>query len=271
MRRAEPGSRRLQGGQRHAWPSDRRRLAAGGGAAAVGGGARDRHRCPPRRRRVRHHPGRPGLARRRRRPGRPHHPADPPAVRHRGRDNRHRHQHRRRDDSRGRHIAGQAAEERRHRAVSREDGGPRHVPLFRAGDGCAPAMPPPAGTRSAQGAAGERLPSALSADHCVADRQRGGVRGADPVEPPGAGTCSPGRIHSHRRGNRPDRPHRRVGAAAGVRGRAGLAGGYRRVGQPVLGPVQGRPAFQCGAGRLVRLGPGPGTFDPGDYRVGHAG
>ena len=62
-----PRPRPVQGGQRHARPSDRRRAAAGGGTGGCSRSARHRHRGAARRRRIRHR----AAADRRSRRGRP--------------------------------------------------------------------------------------------------------------------------------------------------------------------------------------------------------
>ena len=90
---------------------------------------------------------------RRQRACRPHHRGARRAVRRRRPPGRHRRQHRHRDRAGRRQRARPAAAQRRHGALSRQGGRPRHLSLLRAGDGRADAGAPRARARSAQGAA----------------------------------------------------------------------------------------------------------------------
>ena len=130
-------------------------------------------------------------------------------------DHRHQHRHRPRADRRQR--ARPAAAQRRHGALSRQGRRPRHLSLLRAGDGRADAGAPPARARSAQGA---RSPSEFELYYqplVDLDERRGlRLRGAAALEPSRARPGPARRVHSGRRGDRPDRAARRLGAAAGL-------------------------------------------------------
>ena len=103
--------------------------------------------------------------------------------------------------------------------------------------------------RSRQGRIPARLPAAVQPRR----------RSASPAwrrccaGPSGAGHHRPARIHSRRRGDRPDRPDRRMGAERSLPRRRRLARRRRRRRQPFAGPVpQSQPgaARQGGAGEL---------------------
>ena len=133
-----------------------------------------------------------------------------------------------------------AAEERRHRALSRQGRRPRHLPLLRAG----------AWTRSCRRAARSKLDlrkalaqrrvrARTTSRSSTCDRQRSSrLRGAAALAPSRARHGAAGRVHPARRGDRPDRAARRLGAARGLRRGGALAGTIRRRGQPVAGAVQ---------------------------------
>ena len=157
-RRAAGGAvsrpRPLQGRQRHARPSGRRRAAEGGGRAAA------RTACArPTRWRGSAATSSPSS---RPAPSSRSDASDAGAACLRGDRARpsiwtatrsiDRHQHRHRDRAGRRHRARRAAQERRHGALPRQGRRPRHLSLLRAGDGCAHAGAPRARTRSAQGA-----------------------------------------------------------------------------------------------------------------------
>ena len=96
------------------------------------------------------------------------------------------------------------------------------------------------------------------------------LRGAVALASSGARHGVAGRVHSGRRGDRPDRPARRMGAAAGLRRGLQLAAGRQARGQRFAGPVQERPARAArhfGA-RVVRAaGAAAGARD---HRIGPA-
>ena len=220
IRRGEDGGplrrpRPLQGGQRHARPRRRRRGALGRRRAPQCL-PRRRHRRPPRRRRVRHParaPRQPG----RRRHRRPHRQGDGRALRHRRPphpDRRQRRHRRRPGDGSDAETLMKNADLALYRAKA-EGRGAYH--FFEKGMDAAlqerraleigPA-PRPGQRRAAAG-----LPAAL------------GPRGKPHLRPRGAAALGPsrarhhpaGRIHPDRRGDRPDRADRRMGAARGLR------------------------------------------------------
>ena len=67
-----------------------------------------------------------------------------------------------------------------------------------------------------------------------------GVRGADPLAASRARPDPAGGVHPDRRGDRPDRAARRLGAAAGLRRGGALAGRRQGRGQPVAAAVPQR-------------------------------
>ena len=91
---------------------------------------------------------------------------------------RHRHQHRYRHGAGRRQRPRPAAAQRRHGALPRQGGRPRHLSLLPAGNGRADAGAAPARARSAQGAAGRAIRALLPADRRYRDRQRRRLRGA---------------------------------------------------------------------------------------------
>ena len=92
----------------------------------------------------------------------------------------------------------------------------------------------------------ERVRAALPADRGRPERRAGRRGGAGALAAPGAGPAAAVGVHPARRGERPDRPARRMGAAAGVRPESRLAGGGAlpdpRGGEPVEPPAPPEPA-----------------------------
>ena len=88
------------------------------------------------------------------------------------------------------------------------------VPLLRAGDGCARAGAAAAGDGSARGAQGRGVRGALSAAGRSRHRRGPLARSADPLAASRARHDSAVRVHSGRRGNRPDRAARRCSCCA---------------------------------------------------------
>ena len=134
--------------------------------------------------------------------------------------------------------AGRPSDEmRRPRALPRQGGRARHVPLLRAGHGRAHPGAPRARSRPAPRARGRRVLARLSAADQSRRQRARRHGGAAALEPCGARAGAAVRVHSARRGNGPDRAARRMGAARGLqRGRA-LARPDQGRGQPLAGAV----------------------------------
>ena len=275
--RALPRPRSLQGHQRHARPPGRRRAAEGRRRAAAQVRRRGRRDCAHGRRRVRHRPGRLGAADRRHGAGDAHHRGDRPADRHRRASGRGRHQRRHRRGAERRHGPAPAAQERRPCALPRQGRRARHPPLLRAGHGRAHAGALQAAARSAQGAGRRPVRAVLPAprqSRARADLRHGSLAALAPSR---ARQCLAGRVHSARRGDRPDRADRRVGAAAGLRGRQRLARSRQGGRQPLRHAVQEPASGRDRVLRACHLGPRgapPGArdhrVDPAAEQRGHA-
>ena len=93
-----------------------------------------------------------------------------------------------------------------------------------------------AGLRTAL--AQQRAPPRLPAADRAQGKPRHLLRGAAALGPSRARRHLAGRVHPGRRGNRPHRPDRRMGAARGLQDRRQLAGQAARRGQPLAGAVQ---------------------------------
>ena len=90
-------------------------------------------------------------------------------------------------------------------------------------------------------------------------------------EHPTRGLIAPARVHRGRRGHRPDRPHRRLGARPGPAGRgplAPVAPGGHGLGQPVGPPARGRRAAGAADRRHASQRRRPQRAVPGGHR-GH--
>ena len=110
-----------------------------------------------------------------------------------------------------------AAEPRRHRALSRQDRRPRHLPLLRGRDGRRGARPPACSSTTC--ATPFRAASCASSTSRRSDIQTGEVVGFEALlrwKHPTRGDDLAGRLHPDRRGERADPADRRVGAAHGL-------------------------------------------------------
>ena len=136
---------------------------------------------------------------------------------------RDRRQHRHRDGARRRRRFGEAAEERRHGAVARQERFARHLQLLRGRHGCPRPEPPQDRDRSARRDPERRAAAALSAAGRSCDRPHHRLRGAGALAASRTRHDLAGRIHSGRRGDRPDQCARRPDAAPRLHGR-GAAG-----------------------------------------------
>ena len=190
--------RPLQGRQRHARPSDRRRTDPRGDAAAHPYGARQRPCRPHRRRRIRrHHRGRLrslDAADHREPPDR----GDLRALHDQQPDHRDRRQHRHRRDQREDRRRGRHHAPCRHGALSRQERRPQPRLHLRHRDGHRPAQAQAGRKRSALGDRAQRAARRLSADRQQQRRDRGRRRGALPLDASGARRNSPVGIHSDR-------------------------------------------------------------------------
>ncbi len=137
-------------------------------------------------------------------------------------------------------------EERRHRDVSRQGTGQEQPAVLFGAD--EPAFLRAAGARNQLAARGraQRIPAALPAEGRYEERPHHRRRGAGALAASRTRHGAAGAVYSARRGNRPDRADRRVGAAHGVRrgaalGRAGLAAD-QRCGQSLAAPIRARRA-----------------------------
>ena len=123
---------------------------------------------------------------------------------------RDRRQHRHRDGARRRRRVRKAAEERRHGAVARQERFARHVFLLRSRHGCPRPEPPQDRDRSARRDPERRAAAVLPAAGRPRDRAHHRLRGAGALAAPRARHGIAGRIHSGRRGDRPDQSARRA-------------------------------------------------------------
>ena len=117
-------------------------------------------------------------------------------------------------------------------------------PLLRSRHGCPRPGAPQDRDRSARRDRERRAAAVLPAAGRPRDRAHHRLRGADALAAPRARHGLAGRLHSGRRGDRPDRPARRVDAAPRLRRRRAVAGRRPRRGQPVAAAIP-RPAICC--------------------------
>ena len=99
------------------------------------------------------------------------------------------------------------------------------------------------------------------------DRRNRRFRGAGALEPSGARAGVARRVHSDRRGTRPDGGVRRQRAAAGVPGLRLLARQRQRLGQPVADTIPQRKGRADGPRRALRGQARAGAPRPGDHRI----
>ena len=124
----------------------------------------------------------------------------------------------------------------------------RHVLLLRSRHGCPRPEPPQDRDRSARRDPERRAAAVLPAAGRPRDRAHHRLRGAGALAAPRARHDLAGRIHSRRRGDRPDQCARRPDAAPRLRRRRALARRRPRRGQPVAAAVPGRQSVVAGDG-----------------------
>ena len=155
----------------------------------------------------------------------------------------------------GRHRSRPADQERRPCDVCRQGRRPPHPPLLRAGHGRQRQGAPHHGAGSAAGAGRWRLRDPLPA--AARSRQRRGhrLRGAAALAPSRTRHDLAGRIHSGRRGYRPDQRARRLGAAHRLRRGRDLARSHPPCGQRLAGAAEVPDAGAADRRRARRLRP----------------
>ncbi len=165
-------------------------------------------------------------------------------------------QHRHRHVPRRRHRRPHADEKRRHGDVSRQGGRQEQFPLLRQGSEDAVDRAPDARNLSAPCPRTRRVLAALSAEGGSGHRADHRGRGAVALDSSRTRRSAAGPVHSARRGDRPDRSDRALGAQGGLRAKHGLAAPRIAAGidggQPVAASVHRRePAagHRRGAGR----------------------
>ena len=109
--------------------------------------------------------------------------------------------------------------------------------VFDSRDGPRRRLSPMGRIRAAHRFRTRRLRPALSAAARPADRPYRRLRGADPLEPSRTRHDPADGVHPDRRGNRHDRPDRRMGAAQGLQRCPASAGRLLRRRQHLAGPV----------------------------------
>ena len=133
--------------------------------------------------------------------------------------------------------------------------GRRTYRFLRSRDGSRSPRPPHPRNRPAPGHHRRRLRGLLPALSEPAGRQHYRLRGAAALASSAARHDLAGRLHSDRRGNRPDQPARRMGADHRLPRGRDLARAHSSCGQRLAGAVQERHAGAEGDCRAGRLGP----------------
>jgi diguanylate cyclase (GGDEF)-like protein len=138
------------------------------------------------------------------------------------------------------------------RALQGEGRRPQHGRDLLPGHGRRSAREERARDRSAPRRRGERTDLVLPADRRSPDRQGHGLRGPDALAARDAGHDLAGGVHQDRRGDRADRPARRLGATRGLPGGGELAERHQRRRQRLAVAVP--QSRQADRGRATRFG-----------------
>ena len=157
-------------------------------------------------------------------------------------------------------------------ALSRAKNDPRGTfTLLRSRHGCPRPEPPQDRDRPARRDPERRAAAALSAADRSRDRAHHRLRGAGALAASRARHDLAGRIHSGRRGDRPDQSARRADAAPRLRRCGALARRRPRRGQPVAAAVPGRQSVVAGDGCAEAVRPAGEPAGTGNHRDAAAG
>ncbi len=147
----------------------------------------------------------------------------------------------------------------------------RHVQLLRGRNGRPRPEPPQDRARPARGDPERRAAAVLSAADRSFERTHHRLRGAGALAAYRTRHDLAGRIHSGRRGDRPDQRARRPDAAPRLHGRRTLARRRQRRGQPVAAAVPGRQSAVAGDGCAEAIRPAGKAARTGNHRNPAAG